>query len=353
MSPISSRIRRARQPGLQAALTLVELLVVLSLVAVLSTVALRSVVGTLDQKNYDANIRQLEEIEKAVLGVDGRGGFLRDIGRLPVAVGDADYDPDTGNFLQLSELWLQGGLPAYQMASPPGDPEVRLSAGWRGPYLNLGITRTNLSDGFGKVLRLRQADNAVSNGGQPIASVISAGANNEIDEEDTGIDQDVAVFFEAIAGAVHPGPPSYPPQDENHWQTLVQVHVKRDDGLKFNDDDGRYLIIRAYGPVNGAPGTSKQVPVDLEELPPPDYEEIEGAQTLAISVLVPHGANVFRAYQIDGATSVPEVQAKIINDGNLPIPPFTVERISPTAHIVTDRFTVGPITLTLNEVSSP
>ena len=60
-------------------LTLVELLVVLSIVAVLSTVALRSVVGTFEQNNYDANISQLEQIELAVLGGDETAGFLGDI----------------------------------------------------------------------------------------------------------------------------------------------------------------------------------------------------------------------------------------------------------------------------------
>jgi len=281
-----------------------------------------------------------------VLGIDGRGGFLRDIGRLPVAVGDADYDPDTGNFLQLSELWLQGDFPDYQMDSPSGDQEVRLSAGWRGPYLNLGINRNKLSDGFGKVFRLWQADTTVSNHGEPIEIVVSAGANDEIDETDIGMDQVVAVFFETIENSVAPG---YPPQNENRWQTPVQVNLIRDDGEEFNkdDDDGRYLIIRAYGPVNGAPGTSNQGTIDLNTVTTAEYRDVEGAQALAISMLVPHGSKVFRAYQL---AAEPDKEDLIVGPSPTTSPPpgsHTASRKSPATHVVIDRFTSGPITLTL------
>jgi len=177
MHPLSSRIRHSRR----AALTLIELLVVLSLVAIVSTVALRSVVGTLEQKNYDANIRQLEEIEKAVLGIDGRGGFLRDIGRLPVAVGN---DPRT----QLQELWIQGDLPDYTV----GDPRFRFGGGWRGPYLNLGINRSGLTDGFGNTFEFFQANGDLVLDGDTIAIIRSLGAEGE----------DLVIVFEANATAV-------------------------------------------------------------------------------------------------------------------------------------------------------
>jgi len=180
-------------PKKQHGLTLIELLVVLSLVAVISTVALRSVVGTLDQNRYDANIRQLEEIEKAVLGVDGRGGFLRDIGRLPVAKGN---DPRT----QLQELWIQGDLPDYTA----GDPNFPFGSGWDGPYLNLGINRRELTDGFGNTFEFFQANgDLVEEEGDTIAIIRSLGADRELGGE--GYDEDLTLVFEANADAVDVG----------------------------------------------------------------------------------------------------------------------------------------------------
>ncbi|MEM9399243.1 MAG: prepilin-type N-terminal cleavage/methylation domain-containing protein, partial [Verrucomicrobiota bacterium] len=138
---IKNTIEQANRPG-KRGLTLVELLVVLSVVAVVSTVAMRSLVGQLDQTNYDANLSQLSEIEFAVLGDEETASFVGDIGRLPQVIGT---DPET----QLAELWQIESLSAYSINTPTGDSEIRLGTGWRGPYLNLGLTRTEITDGFG------------------------------------------------------------------------------------------------------------------------------------------------------------------------------------------------------------
>ncbi|HRQ88332.1 MAG TPA: prepilin-type N-terminal cleavage/methylation domain-containing protein, partial [Bacteroidia bacterium] len=156
----------------QGGLTLVELLVVLSLVAVLSTVALRSVSDTVVEKRYDANLQQLEEIKLAVLGDKDRAGFLGDIGRLPVARGSVDVE-------QLVELWDKNAAPFedYAIRTPAGDGEVRLGTGWRGPYLNLGINRRSLTDGFGEPYRLWKADGTTAGDGEIVAIVQSLGAD--------------------------------------------------------------------------------------------------------------------------------------------------------------------------------
>lgn len=286
-------------------LTLIELLVVLSIVAVLSTVALRSVVGTFDQTNYDANISQLEEIELAVLGDTEAAGFLGDIGRLPQVVGT---DAET----YLSELWAQGTLPDYGIASPTGDTEINLGVGWRGPYLNLGLTLTTLNDGFGNPFLLSQPNETTADtAGETIGAVSSLGLSGTIGG--ASYEEDVDIVFEDAA--------------DNNWQSDVQVIVVADGG-DIEVADGAYLIVRAYGADgSGSAHTVIEQKATLATDQP--------SQSFTLSDL-PHGAKVLRAYQegTDPATK----DTAITTAGN--------ERKSPATHVVIDRFT-GTITLTL------
>ena len=121
----------------RAGLTLVELLVVLAILAIMTTMAVTATNTLVDQSRYDATQRTLLSIEEAVLGpanareADGTlivGGFVADVGRLPLAVVDAG-DPD-GAFKQLRELWLPGVMPAYGIqqvvvpATPPDGGQI-------------------------------------------------------------------------------------------------------------------------------------------------------------------------------------------------------------------------------------
>ncbi|MEM9283724.1 MAG: prepilin-type N-terminal cleavage/methylation domain-containing protein [Verrucomicrobiota bacterium] len=301
-------------------LTLVELLVVLSIIAVLSTVALRSVVGTLDQQNYEANVDQLEEIEKAVLGDSEAGGFLGDIGRLPAAVGDAG----AANLEQLAELWDQSasGLPDYAIGTANGDGEIRLGTGWRGPYLDLGITRSDLTDAFANRFLLYQADGTTSDDTDSIAIVQSLGADDAAGGTD--YNEDFEVLFQADTGAVTAG---LADAATNRWQQDVEVIVERDGG-DIEVTDGANLIVRAYG-ANGAGGihtVREQKVVIATDLP---------SQTFTLSNL-PHGAKILRAYQ--DSTDPASTETLITT--------ASPERKSPATHVVVDRFT-GTITLTL------
>lgn len=308
MKLIGSKVRHS-------ALTLIELLVVLSIVAVLSTVALRSVVGVLEEKNYDANLSQLGEIEKAVIGEGDASGFLGDIGRLPQAVG---IDPLT----QLAELWLQGGLPNYAINTPAGDAEIRVGTGWRGPYLNLGLTRTELTDGFGNSFDFYQADGSPADDpGETIAIIQSLGLSET--NGGTGYEQDVETVFQADAGAV----PGIVDSTDDRWRQDVTVTVQRE-GSFILLADGANLIVRVYG-ADGSGGAhtiaEEKVVLAADAV----------SQTFTFSDL-PYGAKVLRAYQdsTDPATK------------DTAITTTSPERKSPATHVTINRFT-NTVTLKL------
>ncbi|MEM9446551.1 MAG: prepilin-type N-terminal cleavage/methylation domain-containing protein [Verrucomicrobiota bacterium] len=285
-------------------LTLVELLVVLSIIAVLSTVALRSMVGVLDQTNYEANLTQLQEVEIAVLGDEDVAGFLGDIGRLPQIVGSI---PET----QLSELW-DPGLSSYSINTPSGDSEVRLGTGWRGPYLNLGLTRSDLTDGFGRPFVFYQADGSnADDPGESIAAIQSLGASGTTGGVD--YEEDVTVIFQDSTS--------------NLWQSDLMITVVRDSS-NIELADGANLIVRAYG-ANGSGGIHTVVEEKLvitSDLPSQDF-------TLSD---LPHGAKVLRAYQDNDNPSTKDTA----------ITTTSSERKSPATTIVLGRLT-GTITLTL------
>jgi len=264
-------------------LTLLELLIVLGLIAVLSSVALQSVAGLFEERRYDANLDQLEELEKATLGESrfAPSGFAADIGRLPVVVG-------TDSAATLAELWEQGALPAYAIATAPGDPEVNLGAGWRGPYLNLGITRTSLYDGFGFTFLLYQADgNLADDPGETIAIIQSTGADNAAGGAD--FDTDQQLIFQADAGAVMAG---LSPAETNRWQTELTVQVAPESG-QIEPTDGSTLYLRVYGPDgNGQLATLQQLEYTVAASTP--------SHTFVVPAL-PLGPKVFRAYQTSTA----------------------------------------------------
>lgn len=326
-----------------SALTLIELLVVLSIIAVLSTVALRSVVGVLDEKNYDANLSQLEELEKAILGDGDSAGFLGDIGRLPQVLLDDD------GFPTLAELWDQNGLLDYAIRTPDGDSEVRIASGWRGPYLNLGINRDDITDGFARPYDFYQPNGSPADDlGETIGIVQSLGLSGGAGG--TGYEEDLETIFEAensaatagIVAAVDVG---------DFWRETVMIHLRRSDDSEFTSSQGRFLIIRAYGSVNGIAGTSVQEPIDLNSSQNhlPIDDGTGEAPTLVISMLVPQGAKAFRAYQIN-SPSEPGDDVEIIDDADVPTPQQVVaSRRSAIRYLSIDGSIADPITLTLQE----
>lgn len=236
-----------------AGFTLLELLVVLVILATVTTLAMRSVDGVVDQQKYEMSQRGLEEIEAAVLGspddraADGSrtiNGFVADIGRLPETM-------DIDGVLTLGELWDRDGLPVYDLASNVVDSEVKIPAGWRGPYINLPLgSRKLLLDGWGNrytsplgtssdppestgYARLRDSsDAAIDTADKPIFIVRHLGANGADLPSDQGLDVSADVRFDGRFNA--------------SVKAVVQVvdDPNRDGVREINDK----VFVRVFGP---------------------------------------------------------------------------------------------------------
>jgi len=314
-------------------LTLIELLVVLSIIAVLSTVALRSVAQITEEKRYDANIDQLEAVLEAVLGDSETVAFIGDIGRLPVAQGTSVEG-------QLSELWSGGSLSAYAIETPAGDSEVRLGVGWRGPYLNLGLNRNDLSDGFGEDLVFYEADGDLATDGERIAILESLGADGAADG--AGASADVAAVLAAESGAVTVGLSDV----EVSITEDIVVTVQNDSGTILQTT-GEYILVRAYGAnfANDGSGgleTLAQAKFDFN-----DAVDNPGNATQFSSLSftlnnLPYGPKVFRAYQLNH-TSLPGDTDDLTEE---PAVAPTAAQTSPAAYHVLEGRT-GTLTLTL------
>lgn len=161
------------------ALTLIELLVVLTILGVLTTLAIVMTDSVVDQARFDGTRKTLDHLQTAVLGDRGASdgpasaGFAADMARLPHAVG---ADPAT----QLSELWLApaDATQLYGLRTAPGDVDVKLFAGWRGPYLRLpplSGAEAKLIDGWGNAFKPLRADLNPAGPGDAIVAAQSAG----------------------------------------------------------------------------------------------------------------------------------------------------------------------------------
>ncbi|MEM9282046.1 MAG: type II secretion system protein [Verrucomicrobiota bacterium] len=328
-----------------AGLTLVELLIVLSIIAVVSTAALRSVVGTFEQQNYDSNVSQLEEIELAVLGDDDTAGFVGDIGRLPIARG---ADATT----QLSELWNQNvavaaNISLFAINVAPADEEVRLGTGWRGPYLNVGINRNDLTDGFANSFLMYESDGSLVADTETVSIIQSFGANGNSqvapDGSDASYDEDFEVIFDADAAIANVADAA-----TNTWQSQINVNVNADSGTIT----GGSVILRVYGPDgSGGLTTIEQESRDatgtaslsfvLDGVSDPDNDpDTNTGDGLSF------GSRVIRAYKLSvtkGDPNFPDDAQDVI----IPVPvTFAVDNRSPATHVVIDRFT-STINLTL------
>lgn len=269
--------RREAAATPRAGLTLLELLVVLGIIAVIAGVAMRSVSGTFDQSRYEANITQLDAIEAAILEPSG---FLHDIGRLPEAQG-------TEARTQLSELWEPGGLPSFTIANAPGDPEVQMGVGWRGPYLRLGLGRNDLRDAFGRDFDLFSADGSPLGAGVEVGILRSRGADGQIGGAD--FDADLLLVLAAETPAVTAGLAD-DETDRSVGDLVVRVH--RDTlGEPAQVGEGNRVLVRVYGPAEGT----------LSTLGAHTFTVGSPAIFQHVFTGLPLGPKIVRAYQADAA----------------------------------------------------
>lgn len=235
-------------PFCRRGLTLVELLVVMLILAALAGAAYQSTTGLVDQSRYEATRRSLEAIEAGVLGpanqYDDAGapvvtGFVADVGRLPVAV-----EVEADQPLTLWELWSKpADTAAFDIRTPAGDEEVRLGAGWRGPYVQLSVGGEELLDGWGRRPRLLDADDATPlEAGDPVAVVRSLGADGVYGLADADTySRDVSVVLAQRTAA--------PVVSARHLATVYgQVHLRDTDGDSVTPDPDTTIVVRLYGP---------------------------------------------------------------------------------------------------------
>jgi len=160
----------------RAGFTLIELVVVLLILAVLTLVAVQSTENLVEQAHFEVTQRTLDNLQSAVAGDPAQGeavaSFMADMGRAPVVL-------NLPAEARLGELWTPPTNPfmLFQARTAPSDADVRLLAGWRGPYLRLGVQlgSTRLLDGWGKPFDLLKADATVAQPGDAVAAVRSNG----------------------------------------------------------------------------------------------------------------------------------------------------------------------------------
>jgi prepilin-type N-terminal cleavage/methylation domain-containing protein len=113
--------------------TLLELVVVMAVLGILVAAIAPSVMQRVVDARVDGTRSEAQILHEAMIGKAGenRFGFVGDVGRLP------------GSF---QELVQAAGLPGYTTNTFRS-----VGMGWRGPYVNTGVTATDyLTDAFGR-----------------------------------------------------------------------------------------------------------------------------------------------------------------------------------------------------------
>lgn len=268
-----------RESAAQHGLTLVELLVVLFILALLAQTAVLATEGALEQGQRDATVRTLEDLEAAVLGDAGRvdpigqplvSGFVADVGRLPIRSSDDAVDP-------LHELFLRPpAVTAFGIQAPKGDREVRIAAGWRGPYLRLGIGLDRAVDGWA------QPFVALDPAGQPlttpsaVAGVVSFGADRN--PGGTGFATDLDVRFHDLSAVIR--------------RDVGDVPIR----VRSRSTTDTSVVVRIYGPREGLVQTLDQQVLALTA-------DSDAVWTFPA---VPIGTRVLRAYVYTDGTPDPD-----------------------------------------------
>lgn len=162
--------RGARAPdGPPAGFTVVEVVVVLGIFAVLAAVLLPLGAEILESERTDRARRELVTLKDAIVGsdvrtgsgADGDRGFVADLGQLPDS---------------LEQLVRPGALPSFSV-----DPDARLGAGWRGPYLDVSgrDSASRFADPFGRPVGYTLVDTTVA--GQDWAGFLQSRGPDGVD----------------------------------------------------------------------------------------------------------------------------------------------------------------------------
>jgi prepilin-type N-terminal cleavage/methylation domain-containing protein len=105
----------------QLGFTLIEIILAIAVMAILAGALAPLAIRSINSSREDLTRQREIQIFQAIMGADGEhgGGFLSDIGRLPIS---------------LTELSTSGSLPLFNTANVGS-----VGMGWRGPYLTDGL----------------------------------------------------------------------------------------------------------------------------------------------------------------------------------------------------------------------
>ena len=288
--------------------TLIEMLVVLAILAAVTTLAIRSAGNLQSQARYQQTTREMEDISAAIIGTahsrepDGTAqvtGFVADMGRLPRAVGS---DPLT----QLQELWIQpAGAVLYGARSPSFDSSVTIVSGWRGPYLLLGMGKTELRDGWGNPFDLLKADQTtVVNAGDAVEVLRSRGSDNAVDAsiptvKDYNTDVYAGLNVTSMPTNSSGQTVSYAASIGNRFQGQISGNISFFDATsgtyKPLDSTKGDIVVCYYGP-NPATGDVNTITITFSATSAP-LNANPSSLPYAFAANFPIGPCVIRAYQ--------------------------------------------------------
>ncbi|MEM9826513.1 MAG: prepilin-type N-terminal cleavage/methylation domain-containing protein [Planctomycetota bacterium] len=276
-------------------LTLIELVIVLAILALSAGAAAIATERVLYQKRSEVTTKTLDAFRRSLLGRYGHGesagslvtvsetpaidGFIADMGRFPIAAG---VDPA----MQLAELWVRpSGVSPFGPKVAAGDPEVVLSCGWRGPYVDLPIGSNGLRDGFGNNMILLADDGSggprVATDGDAILGMTSLGSDGQIGVGDGELPlaEDTTLWLGGSASM---------------YSADLSVRVVENGGIGGLVDPSQAgsLMVRLYLPdSNGELGFQQSAMVSTP------------ASTTFSFPDVPIGKKILRAYWVNGAAS--------------------------------------------------
>lgn len=256
---------------------------VLGILAALLGAVLPLVFQTLERERAEATREQLRTIKEAILG-DGaspaRGAGGEEGGRDRSGTfgfnGDLGALPDS-----LHQLAVQDNLAAFQM-----DPDWRLGAGWRGPYLTTGggsDLGAALRDAFGRSLTYSSSTLTVS--GEVWAGYVQSGGADGVTEPvtATGTDDVVVPLLRdetrgRSTGYLRHGSGQPISQAAITYAYRLQGQVAT--VTTTTDDVGRYQgPIHAFGPAVVRTGTASGTRLgfvrNLTRVLGPDNEDLE------------------------------------------------------------------------------
>jgi hypothetical protein len=211
---------------IQFNMTLIELIVVLSILVAVVSVAMVSMDSMDNTSRYQECIRRGNLLQTSVEGIDpGKNGrFISDMGRVPYVINplsaallaEVFYSSDDLNAYDSSMLYGQktysnsdndwggvGGAGTFNF--PSSLKPLKLSCGWRGPYMN--VSRNVFYDGWGNDWNVRCSNDNTWTGamtwenspgvGKGIFGIKTLGKNNQIDSGNVDwFNEDLSFDFE-------------------------------------------------------------------------------------------------------------------------------------------------------------